>query len=80
MIRATVFLLLAAPLILSAAAARLSGPQLLRVSYHRAKMNDERDYFAYPPHYTGQVRMEASYPRKFQRNGRTSTTTRGAGT
>jgi predicted peptidase len=34
---------------LSAAAASLSEPQLLRVPYHSAKMNAERDYFVYLP-------------------------------
>jgi predicted peptidase len=42
-------LLLAVALALTAAAASRSEPQLLRVSYHSAKMNAERDYFVYLP-------------------------------
>lgn len=49
MIKSTASLLLAATFALSAAAASLSEPQLLRVSYPSAKMNAERDYFVYLP-------------------------------
>jgi predicted peptidase len=49
MIKSTASFLLAATLVLSAAAASLSEPQLLRVPYHSAKMNAERDYFVYLP-------------------------------
>ena len=49
MIKSTASLLLAVTLALSASAAALSEPQLLRVSYHSAKMNAERDYFVYLP-------------------------------
>ena len=48
MIKSTASFLLAATLVLSAAAS-LSEPQLLRVSYPSAKMNAERDYFVYLP-------------------------------
>ncbi|MES1168550.1 MAG: prolyl oligopeptidase family serine peptidase [Oleiharenicola lentus] len=41
--------ILAATLAMSASAASLSEPQLLRVSYHSARMNAERDYFVYLP-------------------------------
>lgn len=33
----------------AAAAASLSEPELIRVSYHSARMNAERDYFVYLP-------------------------------
>ncbi len=49
MIKSTASLLLAATFTMSASAASLSEPQLLRVSYHSAKMNAERDYFVYLP-------------------------------
>lgn len=49
MIKSTASFLLAASLALSASAASLSEPQLLRVSYPSAKMNAERDYFVYLP-------------------------------
>lgn len=42
-------LLLAVALTLTAAAASPSEPQLLRVAYHSASMNTERDYFVYLP-------------------------------
>jgi predicted peptidase len=40
---------LAFSLAVSAAIASISEPQLLRVSYHSARMNAERDYFVYLP-------------------------------
>ena len=49
MIKPIASLLLAASLAMSASAAPLSEPQLLRVSYQSAKMNAERDYFVYLP-------------------------------
>ncbi len=49
MIKSIAWFLLAVTLTLSASAASLSEPQLLRVSYHSAKMNAERDYFVYLP-------------------------------
>jgi predicted peptidase len=49
MIKLTLFLLLASLLALSAYAAAASAPQLLRISYHSARMNAERDYFVYLP-------------------------------
>jgi len=49
MIKSIASFLLAATLALSASAAGLSEPQLLRVPYHSAKMNAERDYFVYLP-------------------------------
>lgn len=47
MIKSTLALFLATSLAMSAAS--LSEPQLLRVSYHSARMNTERDYFVYLP-------------------------------
>jgi predicted peptidase len=48
MLKPIVTLLLAATLAITAAAS-LSEPELLRVSYHSARMNAERDYFVYLP-------------------------------
>jgi predicted peptidase len=49
MIKRTGSVLFACTLAVFASAASLSEPELLRVSYHSAKMNVERDYFVYLP-------------------------------
>ena len=49
MIKKIVSLLLTVAFAVMAGAASRSEPQLLRVSYHSAKMNAERDYFVYLP-------------------------------
>jgi predicted peptidase len=49
MIKRIFAVLLAVALTLTATAASRSEPELIRVSYHSAKMNAERDYFVYLP-------------------------------
>lgn len=47
--RTLLALLLASVFVHTASAKELSTPELIRVSYHSAKMNAERDYFVYLP-------------------------------